>query len=442
MDDFAAFAQAAAGTAAGEGETLAPGAEVRAMREAEQRLIVRAFRSLSEYDRMLLWHTAVEGVPPQEVAPLLGKTRGATATAAHRAREHLKQAYLQAHVSQALTTEGGECARYADRLGAYARGAGLRMRAERGLARHLEECPACHQAASEVRDLNEHIRLLVPVALVGWFGTTGGAQAFGALLGTGAPTAGGAAAAGGGAAAAAAARRGNGRRRGSGQRRKCRGRRCGLRRARRPGEGRHRAGGGGGGRCGARVRAERRRRRTLREAGGPAPRTDRRPPRQARRAERAAAEARPGAAAGQAGAGTCRAARSGAAAEGGGGAAPRDEPGAGSRGRARQAGTAAPDTASGARSGAAAAQPAPPGTAARTARARHVIEITRDTVTLSSGSGDRTVRLVVKRHPATVGGAVSVELSAPNWPHSSANRSTAPAPVSGGRRAAVPPAGE
>ncbi|NGO73892.1 sigma-70 family RNA polymerase sigma factor, partial [Streptomyces sp. SB3404] len=198
VDDFAVFVQSASrASAPAEEETLDLGADVRAMREAEQTLVVQAFKSLSEADQMLLWHTAVEGAKPQEVAPLLGKSTGATATAAHRARENLKQAYLQAHVSQALTA-GGNCARFADRLGAYARG-GLRMRAERGLQQHLEECPACSQAAVEVKDLNEHIRVLVPVALIGWFATAGGAKAFGALVaGTGS-----AAAAGGGAAAAA-----------------------------------------------------------------------------------------------------------------------------------------------------------------------------------------------------------------------------------------------
>lgn len=199
VDDFAVFAQSAASASAtAEEETRDLGADVRAMREAEQTLVVQAFKSLSEYDQMVLWHTAVEGTKPQDVAPLLGKTKGATATAAHRARENLKQAYLQAHVSQALTT-GGDCARFADRLGAYTRG-GLRMRAERGLARHLEGCPACSRAALEVKDVNQHIRVLVPVALIGWFATAGGAKAFAALL-----TGGGAAAAASGAGAAAAA---------------------------------------------------------------------------------------------------------------------------------------------------------------------------------------------------------------------------------------------
>ncbi len=440
VDDFAAFAQAAAaGSASGEGETLAPGAEVRAMREAEQKLIVRAFRSLSEYDRMLLWHTTVEGVSPQEVAPLLGKSRGATATAAHRAREHLKQAYLQAHVSQALTTEGGACARYADRLGAYARG-GLRMRAERGLARHLEECPACRQAASEVRDLNEHIRLLVPVALVGWLGTAGGAQAFGALLGTGAPTAGGAAV-GGAAAGSGAAAAGGSAAAGSS--------------AATGGSGGAGAGGAGGAaseglgapaKAGIGLGVVAAAGAVLAYAlSGGADEPSEKP--EARHPAPTAAPGRPGEP-GEPLRKPDPAPRPGT--PGSGPAASDPAPPRKEAEESRPATSPAPVPA---------AEPSKPEPPRRTPPpapprpgpprpapppappARHVVEITRDTVTLSSGTGDRTVRLVVKRHPATVGGAVSVKLSAPNWPHSSSNRSTARTPVSGGRRAA-PPAGE
>ncbi|MBA0053788.1 sigma-70 family RNA polymerase sigma factor [Streptomyces sp. AJS327] len=202
VEDFVVFTQSAAAVGAGPVEnTQEVAAEVRAMEEAEQSLVLRAFRSLTEEEQTLLWHTTVEGGKPREVAPLLGKTPEATATAAHRARESLKQAYLQAHVSRARTT-GGDCARYAERLGAFARG-GLRMRAERGLRAHLAQCAECSEAAVEVRSLNERIRVLVPLAVVGWFGTAG-AEAFAALItGTGATLTGGAAASGTAAAAAA-----------------------------------------------------------------------------------------------------------------------------------------------------------------------------------------------------------------------------------------------
>ncbi|MFC7221489.1 sigma-70 family RNA polymerase sigma factor, partial [Streptomyces polyrhachis] len=204
IDDFALFATQSSRPAVDE-DTLELGADVKAMHEAEQSMAVQAFRSLPERWQTVLWHTTVEDESPQDVAPLLGLTANATAVLAHRAREGLKQAYLQAHVSTSLT-RGGDCARYADRLGAYARG-GLRMRAERGLRQHLEDCEKCRVAALEVADVNSRLRALLPVAVIGWFaaGTALKAAGFAVAGGAaGAAAAGGAAAAAGGAGSAGA----------------------------------------------------------------------------------------------------------------------------------------------------------------------------------------------------------------------------------------------
>lgn len=202
VEDFAVFAVSAAGSSL-DGDNLDLGADVRAMQEAEQSMAVRAFRSLPERYQTVLWHTTIEDESPSEVAPLLGLTANATAVLAHRAREGLKQAYLQAHVSRSLTA-GGDCARYADRLGAYARG-GLRMRAERGLRKHLDACARCRTAALEVADVNQRIGAVLPVAVIGWFATgyalkaaVAAAGVVGAAAGTGAA----AAASGGGSGAA------------------------------------------------------------------------------------------------------------------------------------------------------------------------------------------------------------------------------------------------
>ncbi|MGR4881830.1 sigma-70 family RNA polymerase sigma factor [Streptomyces sp. LARHCF249] len=202
VEDFAVFAEQAATGTEGAGlsglsgdDTLELGADVRAMHEAEQSLAMQAFRSLPERWQAVLWHTTVEEASPSAIAPLFGLSANATAVLASRAREGLKQAYLQAHVSSALS-EGGDCARYADRLGAYARG-GLRMRAERGLRKHLEECAKCRLAAGELKDVNAGIPALLPVAVIGWFAAGYAAKAAGVV-------AGGAVAAGGAGAAAAA----------------------------------------------------------------------------------------------------------------------------------------------------------------------------------------------------------------------------------------------
>ncbi|NBE55869.1 sigma-70 family RNA polymerase sigma factor, partial [Streptomyces boluensis] len=207
VDDFALFAtQASRTTEAADDDTLELGADVVAMHEAERSMVMQAFRSLSEEWQAVLWHTEVEDDPLSEVAPLFGHASpNATAQLASRAREGLKQAYLQAHVSVALAADD-ECARYADRLGAYARGR-LRTRAERGLRKHLEDCSKCRLAAGQIKELAGGIPALVPVAVIGWFGATGYSIKAGLLLGGGAAGAAGAgaAAATGGASGGAAA---------------------------------------------------------------------------------------------------------------------------------------------------------------------------------------------------------------------------------------------
>ncbi|MFI6347207.1 sigma-70 family RNA polymerase sigma factor [Streptomyces sp. NPDC050560] len=196
VDDFAVFAEQSARTreAAGD-DTLDLGAEARAMHEAEQSMAMRAFRSLPERWQAVLWHTEVEDETPSEVGRLFGLDSNSTRALAFRAREGLKQAFIQAHVSESLAADES-CARYAHRLGAYARG-GLRSRAERGLRKHLEECARCRVAAGQLKEVAGGIPGVVPVAVIGWFGAAGYAKAVGLIAG------GAAGAAGGGAAAAA-----------------------------------------------------------------------------------------------------------------------------------------------------------------------------------------------------------------------------------------------
>ncbi|WP_329229065.1 sigma-70 family RNA polymerase sigma factor [Streptomyces canus] len=197
VDDFAVFAaQATRSSEVSDDDTLDLGADVRAMHVAEQSMAMEAFRSLPERWQAVLWHTEVEDESPSEVATLFGLDANGTRVLASRAREGLKQAYLQAHVSATLAADE-ECARYADRLGAYARG-GLRTRAERGLRKHLEECAKCRLAAGQIKEVAGGIPAVVPIAVIGWFGAAGYAKALGLV-------AGGAGAGAAGAAGAAAA---------------------------------------------------------------------------------------------------------------------------------------------------------------------------------------------------------------------------------------------
>ncbi|MER5979344.1 sigma-70 family RNA polymerase sigma factor [Streptomyces sp. NPDC001857] len=194
VDDFAVFAERAARSAETAGhDTLDEGADVSAMHEAERSMAMRAFRSLPERWQAVLWHTEVEDESPSEVATLFGLDANGTRVLASRAREGLKQAYLQAHVNATLMSDE-ECARYADQLGAYARRR-LRTRAERGLRRHLDECARCRLAALQLEEVAGTIPAVVPLAVLGWFGASGYAKAA-AILAGGAVSGAGAAAGG------------------------------------------------------------------------------------------------------------------------------------------------------------------------------------------------------------------------------------------------------
>ena len=68
-----------------------------AIAEQERRSAVLAFARLPERWRMVLWHTAVEGETPAQLAPRLGLTPGGVAALAFRARARLRQIYHQEH---------------------------------------------------------------------------------------------------------------------------------------------------------------------------------------------------------------------------------------------------------------------------------------------------------------------------------------------------------
>ncbi|MER5890966.1 sigma-70 family RNA polymerase sigma factor [Streptomyces sp. NPDC001941] len=140
-----------------------PGADVRVLRAEEQSLAVRAFRSLPERWQRVLWHTDVQRMSPREVAPLLGLAPNAVSALAQRAREGLRQAYLQIQVSATLTSSP-ECALCAEQLAAHTRGK-LGKRAQRRLRDHLEACEPCQAIADELRKVNQGLPALTPIDL-------------------------------------------------------------------------------------------------------------------------------------------------------------------------------------------------------------------------------------------------------------------------------------
>jgi RNA polymerase sigma factor (sigma-70 family) len=127
----------------------------------DRNLVARAFDSLPERWAAVLWLAEVEDARPAEVALLLGISANSVASLRYRAREGLRQAYLQMHVSHARR----ECQPVAAMLGGYVRGA-LSRRDARQVDEHLSHCTDCEAARGELDAINGSMRgVLAPVIL-------------------------------------------------------------------------------------------------------------------------------------------------------------------------------------------------------------------------------------------------------------------------------------
>jgi RNA polymerase sigma factor (sigma-70 family) len=135
----------------------------------DRTLTARAFRSLPERWQTVLWYTEVEGMDPHEVAPLMGMTANGVAALSYRAREGLRKAWLQAHVSDA--TASGACQWAMSRLGEHARD-GLSNRDRERLTAHLADCAKCTIVAEEVDEVGSHLAMVMLPLLLG--GAVGG----------------------------------------------------------------------------------------------------------------------------------------------------------------------------------------------------------------------------------------------------------------------------
>src|SRR5215217_2853218 len=81
------------------GVVAAGGSDEATMAGFERDVVARAYSSLPERWQAVLWYTEVEGLTPAQISPALGIPPNAVAVLAYRAREGLRQAYLQKHVT-------------------------------------------------------------------------------------------------------------------------------------------------------------------------------------------------------------------------------------------------------------------------------------------------------------------------------------------------------
>ncbi|PII99515.1 hypothetical protein BMH28_10435, partial [Leucobacter sp. OLCS4] len=150
--------------------------------------VARAFTTLNERWQAVLWYTEVEGLPPREIASILGVSPNGVSALAVRARKALRTAWIDAHVEQDVVSE--ECAstrKLLQRYGQHRLTPGKR----RAVEAHLDDCAACRSASEELRVLDLDLARTLAIALLGF----GGTGALLAALGHGTAAAGGTAAA-------------------------------------------------------------------------------------------------------------------------------------------------------------------------------------------------------------------------------------------------------
>jgi DNA-directed RNA polymerase specialized sigma24 family protein len=149
----------AAGGKLAEPAAADPGEPIGSPR-SDGSLVTRAFLSLPERWRAVLWHAEIEQATPESLAPLLGVTAGGVAELDLRAREGLRQAVVRTHLA-----DHPECVPAAERLDAYERGV-LAESAASNVAAHLSECASCSAAIAALADLTAALRAdVAPVYL-------------------------------------------------------------------------------------------------------------------------------------------------------------------------------------------------------------------------------------------------------------------------------------
>ncbi len=134
----------------------------------ERSLAAQAFARLPERWQAVLWHIEIEGQKPADVAPLLGLTPNGVSALAYRAREGLRQAYLQGHLGHLADAGPGveQCRATAERLGSWTRG-GLAKRETAQVESHLDGCERCRTLAAELADVNGGLRSIVAPLVLG-----------------------------------------------------------------------------------------------------------------------------------------------------------------------------------------------------------------------------------------------------------------------------------
>ncbi len=132
----------------------------------ERGVVAKAYASLPERWQAALWYTEIEQLSAAQIAPLLGLTANGVAALAYRAREGLRQAYLQQHLAE---PQSDQCRTVNHKFGAYVRG-GLAKRETAQVEAHLDSCGECRSLVLELGDVNHGLRIVIAPLILGVLG--------------------------------------------------------------------------------------------------------------------------------------------------------------------------------------------------------------------------------------------------------------------------------
>ncbi|WP_166867578.1 sigma-70 family RNA polymerase sigma factor [Salinibacterium sp. ZJ70] len=135
--------------------------EEETLAQLENGATASAFRALPERWQSVLWYVDVEGLKPAQAAPLLGIEPNAVSALALRAREALKQNWIQAQLAGGAA--GPDCAVVDDNLGKFTRRK-VSARTQAKIDAHASGCMRCRAVIAEGADLDRHLAaILFPI---------------------------------------------------------------------------------------------------------------------------------------------------------------------------------------------------------------------------------------------------------------------------------------
>ncbi len=149
--------------------------EENSLAALDRSLTVQAFRTLPTRWQEVLWYSEVEQMTPLQIGPLLAMKANAVAALTYRAREGLRGAWIQAHISS--VPEGSEHRWVLEHVGGYARKR-LSKRDTSRMDAHLEHCAKCLIVVEEAGEVNSRLPLVLLPLVAG----IGGAAAYSAYL--------------------------------------------------------------------------------------------------------------------------------------------------------------------------------------------------------------------------------------------------------------------